>query len=180
MMAKQGMGVAAFVLPREAIVRWRKGRKALWSLVDFISCEIIFQTWIYFILFTILVFSGRSSLSALLWHKTMAKQVPNDGKLNLFVGISLLCCLFWGREERLATTLASVLSFSWHLCIETSTVWPELQPGSRTVLPGLKCRCLFHCPLVSLILFPWDTKGNRLLEITRHVRYILQLGSQQQ
>lgn len=44
MMAKQGMGVAAFVLPREAIVRWRKGRKALWSLVDFISCEIIFQT----------------------------------------------------------------------------------------------------------------------------------------
>lgn len=28
--------------------------------------------------------------SALLLHKTVAKQVPNDGKLNLFAGISPL------------------------------------------------------------------------------------------
>ena len=40
-------GWGGFFRPGKGIVRWRKGRKALWPHVDFTSCEIILQTCLF-------------------------------------------------------------------------------------------------------------------------------------
>lgn len=71
---------------------WQKEVRALWwPCVDFILCEIISKYKPFLsILFTTLVFFQEGTLFALLLHKTVAEQVPNDEKLNLFVGISPL------------------------------------------------------------------------------------------
>ena len=116
----------------------------------------------------------------MLLHKTVAKQVPIGGKLNLFAGISLLE-VFSGAERMdlqqpwpLSRPSPRTSAHGRQQCDHR-----ELWLGSRVSLSGQNSRCLSDCLLVRLILFPWDTKGNHLLEITRCRSYILQLGSQQ-